>query len=64
MLFIYCTLLSVESPGALTSMNLLIFPIPPHFTTREFFSIAKEKLFDDGVFVANVVGDLSRCGSG
>lgn len=37
-----------------------LFSIPAHFTTQEFFTIAKEKLSDDGVFVANLIGDLSR----
>ncbi len=37
-----------------------LFSIPAHFTTREFFVVAKEKLSDDGVFVANLIGDLSR----
>jgi len=34
--------------------------IPAHFTTQEFFTVAKEKLSDDGVFIANLIGDLSR----
>jgi len=37
-----------------------LFSIPAHFTTQEFFTIAKEKLSDDGVFIANLIGDLSR----
>ncbi len=37
-----------------------LFSIPVHFTTQEFFTIAKEKLADDGVFIANLIGDLSR----
>ncbi|KKS27734.1 MAG: Spermine synthase [Parcubacteria group bacterium GW2011_GWC1_42_11] len=36
-----------------------LFSIPVHFTTQEFFTIAKKKLSADGVFIANVVGDLS-----
>ncbi len=36
------------------------FSIPAHFTTVEFFSIAKSKLRKDGVFIANMIGDLSR----
>lgn len=36
-----------------------LFSIPVHFTTQEFFTIAKQKLSADGVFIANVVGDLS-----
>jgi spermidine synthase len=37
-----------------------LFSIPAHFTTQEFFTIAKEKLSSDGVFIANLIGDLSR----
>ncbi|GIW68787.1 MAG: hypothetical protein KatS3mg100_281 [Candidatus Parcubacteria bacterium] len=37
-----------------------LFSIPAHFTTREFFSLAKEKLAPNGVFIANIIGDLSR----
>ena len=37
-----------------------LFSIPAHFTTKEFFEIAKEKISKDGVFVANMIGDLSR----
>lgn len=34
------------------------FSVPIHFTTGEFFSLAKEKLSGDGVIVANFIGDL------
>lgn len=37
-----------------------LFSIPFHFTTKEFFEIAKSKLGNNGVFVANLIGDLSR----
>ena len=37
-----------------------LFSIPAHFTTQEFFEIAKEKLNKDGIFIANMIGDLSR----
>lgn len=37
-----------------------LFSIPSHFTTKEFFQISKEKLENDGVFMANLIGDLSR----
>jgi len=37
-----------------------LFSVPAHFTTQEFFTISKEKLSDDGVFIANLIGDLSR----
>jgi spermidine synthase len=36
------------------------FSIPAHFTTKEFFSTAKGKLSKDGIFMANMIGDLSR----
>ena len=36
------------------------FSVPPHFTTKEFFELAKNRLSPDGVFVANMIGDLSR----
>ena len=37
-----------------------LFSIPAHFTTLEFFQAAKSKLTPDGVFIANLIGDLSR----
>ncbi len=37
-----------------------LFSIPAHFTTQEFFKIAKAKLNKNGFFVANMIGDLSR----
>jgi spermidine synthase len=37
-----------------------LYSIPAHFTTKEFFKIAKDKLNADGVFIANLIGDLSR----
>jgi spermidine synthase len=37
-----------------------LFSIPAHFTTQEFFKIAKDRLNDDGIFIANLIGDLSR----
>lgn len=36
------------------------FSVPPHFTTQEFFALAKSKLRAEGVFIANMIGDLSR----
>lgn len=36
-----------------------IASIPVHFTTQEFFEMAREKLAEDGVFLANVIGALS-----
>jgi spermidine synthase len=35
-----------------------LFSIPAHFTTQEFFKLSKEKLTDDGIFMANLIGDL------
>lgn len=37
-----------------------LYSIPSHFTTKEFFLLAKEKLRDGGIFIANVIGSLSR----
>ena len=36
------------------------FAVPPHFTTREFFVLAKSRLAPGGVLVVNMIGDLSR----
>jgi spermidine synthase len=36
------------------------FSVPPHFTTREFFQLARARLAPGGVFIANMIGDLSR----
>jgi spermidine synthase len=36
-----------------------LFSIPVHFTTEEFFEVAKSKLASDGMFVGNMYGDLS-----
>ncbi len=37
-----------------------LFSIPAHFTSQEFFTIAKSRLATNGIFVANLIGDLSR----
>ena len=37
-----------------------LFSIPTHFTTKEFFTIVKDRLSEDGIFVGNLIGDLSR----
>ena len=36
------------------------FSVPPQFTTREFFLLARQRLNRNGVFIANMIGDLSR----
>ncbi len=36
------------------------FSVPAHFTTQEFFKTSKEKLTKNGVFIASMIGDLSR----
>lgn len=36
------------------------FSIPSHMTTTEFFEVAKERLNEDGVFMANIIGRTSR----
>ena len=35
-----------------------LYSIPMHFTTQEFFRAAYDKLNDDGIFVANIIGSL------
>jgi len=35
-----------------------LYSIPVHFTTEEFFKLAKSKLSDQGVFMANLIGKL------
>ena len=37
-----------------------LYSIPSHFTTREFFTLAKERLSRDGILIANVIGDLGE----
>jgi spermidine synthase len=37
-----------------------LFSIPSHFTTEEFFTVAKNSLNKNGIFVANLIGGLSR----
>lgn len=34
--------------------------IPSHFTTNEFFELAKSRLNENGLFMSNVIGDLYR----
>lgn len=36
------------------------YSIPMHFTTREFFQLAHDKLNDNGVFIANIIGSLEQ----
>jgi hypothetical protein len=36
------------------------YSVPSHFTTKEFFALAKDKLSDNGIFLANFIGSLSR----
>ncbi len=37
-----------------------LYSIPINFTSREFFNVAKSRLREDGVFIGNFIGDLSR----
>lgn len=37
-----------------------IASVPTHFTTVEFFEQAKNRLTEDGVFIANIIGQVSR----
>ena len=43
-----------------SDVYFLFLSPPAQFTTREFFALAKEKLTDDGIFIANWIGDLSK----
>lgn len=36
-----------------------LYSVPAHFTTKEFFKLAKTRLSVDGIFMANLIGDLS-----
>lgn len=36
--------------------------IPAHFVTKEFFTLAQERLSENGVFIANVIGSLNDDG--
>lgn len=53
-----------ESPGGYDlifgDVYYSYFSVPPHFTTREFFALARRRLAPGGVFIANMIGDLSR----
>lgn len=40
-----------------------IFSIPIHFTTEEFFSLAKSKLLESGLFLMNIIGRLEGEGN-
>lgn len=37
-----------------------LYAIPSHFLSREFFDLAHSRLSDDGIFMGNVIGTLSR----
>src|SRR3989344_2441302 len=37
-----------------------IYSIPVHMTTEEFFQLAYSKLNDNGIILANIIGDLGR----
>ncbi|MDP2630105.1 MAG: fused MFS/spermidine synthase [Candidatus Uhrbacteria bacterium] len=37
-----------------------LYSIPSHFTTREFFQESRRVLTDNGVFIGNFIGSLSR----
>lgn len=40
-----------------------IYSIPIHFTTKEFFSLAKERLSENGFFLMNIIGKLEGKGN-
>lgn len=51
-----------EKKYDLMFLDVYVSSIPAHFATKEFFEIAKSKLEADGIFIANIVGDLSLNG--
>lgn len=34
-----------------------LFSVPVHFTTQEFFELARNHLTDDGILISNIIGD-------
>lgn len=43
-----------------TDVYSSLYSIPIHFTTQEFFTLAKSRLSDDGIFLINVIGALDE----
>lgn len=39
-----------------------MYSIPAHFTTKEFMELARSKLTDNGIFIANIIGSLRTDG--
>lgn len=37
-----------------------LYSVPLHFTTKEFFELVRIKLSSNGIFIANLIGNLSR----
>ncbi len=37
-----------------------LYSLPSHLATQEFFTLADEKLSEDGLFIANLIGTLSK----
>ena len=37
-----------------------LYSLPTHFASAEFFELAKSRLSQDGIFISNIIGDLSR----
>jgi len=46
-----------------TDVYYSIYAIPVHFTTQEFFSLAKSRLSENGIFLMNIIGKLEGRGS-
>ncbi|MBU3964154.1 fused MFS/spermidine synthase [Patescibacteria group bacterium] len=36
-----------------------LFSVPSHLTTIEFFEVVRDKLNNDGIFIANIIGNLN-----
>lgn len=37
-----------------------LYSIPSHFVTKEFFTLARSRLSDDGIFIANLIGRVGE----
>jgi len=44
----------------LSDVYYSFFSIPVHFTTKEFFALAKERLSENGIFIGNFAGTLDQ----
>ncbi|HYC83182.1 MAG TPA: fused MFS/spermidine synthase [Candidatus Paceibacterota bacterium] len=52
-----------DSPGGydliFSDVYHSLYSVPSHFTTQEFYRLAESRLAPEGVFMANIIGDMS-----